>query len=340
MLRRLLGPALAAAVVLICGPAHAQDAQALFDEGLADMKAGHFKLGCALIKRSLDVEARPGTVFTLAECYSKAGKYASAVSYYDHFIALFEAMAKDQQDQQQARADVSRSERTRLIAQVAWLTVIVPSLEPQGVVVTLDGEEFPASLFGIATAIDPGPHVFTTRVPEGPLIEQRVDIAPGERKSMTLDVRNPNAPEPSQPQTPQPMAPETPDRGRSHPLAPWMWTSFGIGAAGAITGTISGVMLLQDRAKIVKDCPASRRDANGNIQCDSVEGYAAVRRAQDTLAPLTTVALSVGAAGVVGGVVLLILNANSDGSRAQTTGALPLLAIEPRGVSVGVVSRW
>ena len=339
MLRRLLGPALAAAVVLICGPAYAQDAQALFDEGLADMKAGHFRLGCALIKRSLDVEARPGTVFTLAECYSKAGKYASAVSYYDHYIALFEGMPKDQQDQQQARADVSRTERTRLIAQVAWLTVIVPPLEPQGVVVTLDGEEFPASLFGIATAIDPGPHVFTTRVPEGPLIEQRVDIAPGERKSMTLDVRNPNGPEPTQPPVLPPATPDVPGRGRQHARAPWMWTSFGIGAAGLITGTVSGVLLLQDRAKIMELCPTSGRLPDGSIPCRD-NGAALANEAKNTLAPLTTVALSVGAAGVVAGVVLWILDANSTSSHPSATTALPLLAVETRGVSVGVVSRW
>jgi hypothetical protein len=176
-------------------------------------------------------------------------------------------------------------------------------------------------------------------MPEGPLIEQRVDIAPGERKSMTLDVRNPNAPEPTQPPAPQPTTPEMPGRGRSHSLAPWMWTSFGIGAAGLITGTVSGVLLLQDRAKIMEECPASGRQPDGSIPCKD-GGYAAVTRARDTLAPLTTIALSVGAAGVVGGVVLLILDANSGGARAQTTGALPLLAIEPRGVSVGVVSRW
>src|SRR5262249_35777682 len=168
---------------------------------------------------------------------------------------------------------------------------IAPPLEPQGVVVTLDGEEFPQSLFGIATAIDPGPHVFTTRVPEGPLIEQRVDIAPGERKQMNLDVRNPNAPPPTETPAPQPLPPDTepPDREQSHSsLAPWMWTSFGIGAAGVITGTISGVMLLEDRSKIMRECPTSNRKEDGSIPC-SDGGYAAVQRVRTTLAPLTTV---------------------------------------------------
>lgn len=317
--------------------ARADDAQALFDQGLADMKAGHFKIGCALIKQSLDVDARPGTIFTLAECYSRAGKYASAVSYYDHFLSTFEAMSKDQQEQQQARADISRQERTRLIAQVAWLTVVLPPLGPPGVVVTLDGEEFPSSLFGIATAIDPGPHVFTTRVPDGPLIEQRVEIKAGERKAVSLDVRTSSfaAPEVPPPEE-QPKNPEK-DTGPSHPLAPWMWTSFGIGAAGLITGTISGVMLLQERSKIMRECPSSRKTDNGTIPCQD-DGYAAVQLARNTLAPLTTVALSVGAAGAVAGVILLIVDSSSNHRTQART--VPLVGVEPHGGTVGFATAW
>ncbi|HEX4340106.1 MAG TPA: hypothetical protein VH062_29565 [Polyangiaceae bacterium] len=321
-------------MMVLSGIARAQDAQALFDEGLANMKANRFKIGCALIKRSLDVDARPGTAFTLAECYSRAGKYASAVSFYDHFLATFEAMPKDQQEQQQARADISRSERTRLIAQVAWLTVILPPLGPPGVVVTLDGEEFPASLFGIATATDPGPHVFTTRVPDGPLLEQRVDMVTGERKAVQLDVGSTSTP-PSDGEGPGP-SPSTNTETPSHPLAPWMWTSFGIGAAGAITGTVTGILLLQDRSKIMSDCPAAKRQSDGSIPCMD-GGYAAVQRARD-LAPVTTVALSVGAAGIAAGVILLITDASSS-NRAQAS-TIPLVGVEPHGATLGIASTW
>ncbi|HEX4476244.1 MAG TPA: hypothetical protein VH142_14260, partial [Polyangiaceae bacterium] len=75
------------------------------------MKAGRFKIGCALIKQSLDVDPRAGTMFTLAECFSRAGKYASAVELYDRYLALVDTLPADQKEQQQARADVSRTER-------------------------------------------------------------------------------------------------------------------------------------------------------------------------------------------------------------------------------------
>jgi hypothetical protein len=332
----LLGPVVTAAVMVLSGFARAEDAQALFDQGLSDMKAGRYKIGCALIKQSLDVDARPGTIFTLAECYSRAGKYASAVSYYDHFLSTFEAMSKDQQEQQQARADISRQERTRLIAQVAWLTVVLPPLGPPGVAVTLDGDEFPSSLFGIATAIDPGPHVFTTRVPDGPLIEQRVEIRAGERKAVSLDVRTSPVAPGTPPSPEEPRAPET-EEAPSHPLAPWMWTSFGIGAAGIITGTISGVMLLEDRSTIMRECPVSGKLPDGTIPCKD-GGYAAVQRARGTLAPLTTIALSVGAAGVAAGVVLLIVDASS--SHRTQARTVPLVGVEPHGATLGFATAW
>ncbi len=332
MLRRLLGPALIAAVAAFSGHARAQDAQALFDEGLGNMKAGRFKLGCALIRRSLDVDARPGTVFTLAECYSRAGKFASAVSYYDHFLAAFDAMPAEQQEQQRARAEVSRSERTRLVALVAWLTVILPPLGAPGIVVTLDGEEFPPSLFGVATAVDPGPHIFTTRAPDGPLVEQRVDMAPGERKTVVLEV--PGTP-PLDGATAAPASPGQPaDRTRPHGISPWVFVTGGIGVAGLITGSISGGLLLADRSTIQEECPISGKRADGTIPCRSDRGYAASQRAQGTLGPLTTVALSVGAAGAIAAVLIFLVDGTGS-SRAQSR-TIPVVAIGPNEGAVGV----
>ncbi|HEX7670810.1 MAG TPA: hypothetical protein VF395_14545, partial [Polyangiaceae bacterium] len=288
-------------VAVVSGTARAEDAQALFDEGLSDMRAGRFKIGCALIKQSLEIDARPGTLFTLAECYSKAGKYASAMEHYDRYLTVFDGMPADQQQSQEARADLSRSERTRLVALVAWLRVSVPDSAPPGIVATMDGEPFPAGLFGAATAVDPGPHVFTTRAPDGPLVEQRIDIAPGERRSLILALRTSNGAPPTSvdPGTPSSsgQGPE-PDQQPKHGVGPWVWVAGGVGAAGLITGGITGAMLLGDRSTILKDCP-------NHVCKPNTSGQAAVNRAQNTLAPMTTVALSVGAAGALTAIILL-----------------------------------
>ena len=291
---------------------HAQDAQALFDEGLSDMKAGRYKIGCALIKKSLDIDPRPGTEFTLAECFSKAGKFASAVELYDRYLAAYDTMPADQKgdSDQKARADISRSERTRLVSLVSWLTVRLPASAPAGLLVTKDGEPFPRGLFGVATAVDPGPHVFTARTSDGPLIEQRVDIAAGERRILSLQVAGsaepPDEVVPPGDTEPQPDKPE-----RKNSLMPWVYVTGGIGAAGLITGAITGGMLLSKRKTIFSECPTRRTD--GAHVC-SEKGLEAVDAAQNTLAPVTTVALSVGAAGAAAAVLLFVV-----GNRGEST---------------------
>jgi hypothetical protein len=309
---------------------HAQDAQALFDEGLSDMMAGRYKLGCALIKRSLDIDARPGTLFTLAECYSRAGKSASAVEMYDRFLAVYEQMPADQKAQQAARAELSRSERTRLVALVSWLTVQLPDAAPPGVVVTRDGEPFNPGLFGVATAVDPGAHVFTARAPDGPLTEQRVEIAIGERKSIVLTVQTAEGTVPMPPEIIEP------PRDAGKPLTPWFWVAGGVGAAGLITGTVTGIMLLDARSTIKKDCTGTSPD--GDTTCHTQEGYDASQLAQNTLAPMTTIAFSVGAAGAIVAVVLLLTHHPSEGAAAPKT--LPLFEVTNGGGTLGFRSAW
>ena len=305
----------------------------MFDEGLTDMKAGRYKLGCALIKQSLDVDPRAGTLFTLAECYSRAGKYASAVEEYDRYLALVQTMPADEQQQQAERVVVSRTTRTRLVALVSWLTVNVPSPPPPGLVVTKDGEDFPSTLFGVATAVDPGPHVFTTRTPDTPLIEQRIDIAEGERKQIVLDVE-PAIPEPAEPpQNEQPEPPTAEHGGRAHHLTPWVYVAGGIGAAGLVTGAVAGGLLLAKRQTIMDQCKTHY--SNGQIGCTS-EGYSAANFAQNTLAPVTEVALSVGVAGAAATVLLLVLDGGSSAPPPKAGSLTPVASVGRSGTAFGV----
>lgn len=337
MVRRLVCAAFCAAVAVAPAKVHAQDAQALFDEGLSDMKAGRYKIGCALIRKSLDIDPRPGTEFTLAECLSKAGKYASAVELYDRYIAAYDAMPADQKalPDQKARADISRTERTRLVSLVSWLTVKLPTSAPPTVLVTKDGEPFARGLFGVATAVDPGPHVFTTRTPEGPLIEQRVDIAAGERRIVTLQVPGTTTPPEEDTTTtePQPDAQE-----KRNKMTPWVYVAGGVGAAGLITGAITGGILLAKRKTILTNCAGT--NDRGEKTCTSPKDLQAVESAQNTLAPITTVALSVGAAGAVTAVLLLVLGGHDSPATESQISATPLIDIRPGHATLGMTGAF
>ena len=84
-MQRRLATALFALTLAWAPSALAQDSvtsDALFQKGIDDLAAGRYDIACPAIAESLRLDPRPGTLFTLAECYSKAGKVASAVVRY------------------------------------------------------------------------------------------------------------------------------------------------------------------------------------------------------------------------------------------------------------------
>lgn len=333
--------ALLLSALFLARSGHAQDAQALFDQGLTDMKAGRYKIGCLLIKRSFEIDPRAGTAFTLAECYAKAGRYASAVEMYDDYLSRYETMSDAQKEQQKARAELSRSERSRLLTLVAWVTVKLPQSAPAGVVVTRDDESFPSSLLGAATAMDPGPHQFTTHAPDGPLIEQRVDVASGERKEVILEVRSPGGVEPEGPPPApdgEPNTPEAPVDKGAHHTSPWVYVAGSVGAAGFVTAAIAGGMLLQKRSTINSECRKDQPNPDGSIPC-SQAGKDAADLAKGTLAPITEVGLAVGAAGAIATVLLLVFDKPKDAPRGGT-GVQPTATVSGSGATLGVRGAW
>jgi hypothetical protein len=282
-----------------------EDAQLLFDEGLRYMLEGDLKMGCALIKRSLDVEPKPGTIFTLAECYARAGKVASAVQYYDEFLNVQSRLPAEEREKQRARAEVSQNERSRLVKQVPWITVILPEGAPEGVVVTMDDEPFPSTLFGVAIAVDPGKHWFTARIPGGPLARSDIEVRPATRRTHVLDLHQ----TPGDGNDTFDMGDEATDTADTPGRSPWVYVLGGIGIAGLATGAVTGALLLRDRSTILAHCDQQRPD--GTVACDTQEAVDAARRAQNTLAPITTVALGVGAGALVAATILWFVDAPS-----------------------------
>src|SRR5690242_9942096 len=78
-------------------------AAAQFDRGLAEMKAGHYDIACPALAESQRLDPRPGTLFTLAECESRAGRIATAVAHYEDYLARFAKMTPDQKRGQHGR---------------------------------------------------------------------------------------------------------------------------------------------------------------------------------------------------------------------------------------------
>jgi hypothetical protein len=320
----------------LTGSATAQDsgaAGALFARGLADMQDGRYEAGCPALSESYRLDPRAGAVFTLAECERGWGRIASALAHYQDYLRYFETMPPAQQQAQRARELIARRERAALESKVPTITLVLPSSAPAGVVVARDGKLLGAPSLGKPLPLDPGTHRFTTQAPGGPMHEQTITIATGDRIRLELTVQLPRGggAAPAAAQAVQ----AAPSPAASTPASrPWVFVAGGIGVAGLGVGAVTGILAISEKSTIEANC--------AGVAC-SREGLDAAKRGQ-AMGWASTVGFGVGLAGLATGAVLLLTEGS--GTRAQRAGGP---RIEPlitsavggeAGASFGVKRSW
>jgi hypothetical protein len=354
----LLSARLLALSFLVPGAALAQDvasAEALFNKGLEDMKAGKFDTGCPAIEESLRLDPRPGTLFTLAECHAKAGHLASAVARYQDYLELFARLTPDQQQKQRGRDKIAAAKKAELGPDVPQLTLVLPPGAPRDLVVERDGVLLAAPALGIALPVDPGDHVVTTRAPGGPLSQQRFALARGEKKSLTLVVELPPPepppppkplPPPPPPPLPPPVAvvplpprppPPPPPKPASTARRTAAYAAGTFGVAGAIVGGIFGGLTLAKKTVITANCTGLICNHDGKAAADSAQILGAV----------STAGFIAAGAGLGAGVVLLLTEpAQGQGALSRTTpagrwaSARVEVQARPDGAVLGLGGAW
>ena len=339
-------PALVAALLaaaLLAAPAAAEDiaaAEALFDRGLADMKAGRHATGCPAIAESQRLDPRPGTLFTLATCEAEWGRVATAVTRYGDYLRVFESLPDDKRASQGERPKVATEARARLLPEVPQLTLSLPKDAPAGTVVLRDGEPVAAAALGIALPIDPGEYVLTTRTPGGAVREQRVSIAKGDKKQVTLEIAGAASGTSAAPSSAESAAPAAPDTGPGGRRVA-TYVIGGAGILGLVAGGVLGGLAAAQKGAIDENCGAAI-GAKDELGCNAT-GLSAANSAKG-LGLGSTVALIAGGVAAGAAVVLFVTEPRPEKAPSATGGA-PRPAIaparpRPRGpwVSAGVLS--
>ncbi|MGK3992033.1 hypothetical protein [Sorangium sp. So ce1024] len=326
----------------LAAPARAQDvaaAEELFNRGLADMEAGRYETGCKALAESEQLDAQPGTLFTLAMCEARWGRIATAVTHLGNYLAWVDRMAPALRARQGERPNAARAERDRLSPRVPRLALALPPGAPAGTVVKRDGNTLGAAALGVALPVDPGEHRVSTQTPGGPVWEQRITIAEGETKTLTLEIKEappidapattpvpaptPPAPAPQPPPPPPPAPPEPapPPAGRRTA----MYVAGGVGAAGVVVGGLMGALVLGKKSIVDQHC-GSAIGASDEKACDATGIDAA--NSGNTMALVSTIGFGVGLAGLGAAAVLYL-------TEPETAG--PATGAAPRWVSAGVL---
>lgn len=306
------------------------------------MKAKNYEAACPALAESYRLGPRTGTLFTLAECEAGWGKLASAVAHYSEYIAQVSRLPAADRQRHLTRQKTAQAQIEKLRPQVSSLTLRLPAGAPPGVVVRRGGVELSSASLGIALPTDAGEHDISTQVPGGPVHVQKISLTPGETKEVTLDLKLPppvasppasaSAPAPSpastSPEAPPVAPPSAPSGGPSR--VP-VYVAAGVGAAGIVVGSLSGVLALQRKRIVDEECSGARCTPEGKDAADSGKRFGT----------LSTIGFGVGVAGLGAGLLLWLTSPDPSPSAAVRR-LRPSVATSPDRSSwiLGVDGSW
>lgn len=273
---------------------NAARAQRFFDDGVADMLAGRFDRGCVLLDQSHRIDPKAGTLFTLAECYGRAGKTASAVRHYALYLTLYELMTEEQSRAHSERAAIARAERNKRLREVPRLELHWSGRAPADAQVILDGAPLDSTRIGRALSVDPGKHVIEFSDGSGGMNRREVTALANQTVRVDLP-----APPINRAAAATVADIEEEDEGSSRRT--WAYIVGGIGVTGVLVGSVTGIMVLAKKADVDEYC----RDIDGDRAECKAEGLRAADSARN-LGTVSTIAFATGAVGLAAGITLLL----------------------------------
>jgi hypothetical protein len=290
-------------------------AESLVRVGRGLMELGRYDEACAKLEQSMDASPSGEAALLLGECSERLGRLAAAWAVYRQAAAHFRASGD-------SRREVALTRARELEPKVPKLTLRAALRLPK-MRIQRDDTDFGIGVLGVPLAVDPGPHRLEVRAEGYEPWTMDLELKPSERRTIEIPALQRLAPaEPDSPGS----APARP-RGRG-PLFYGGVITAGAGAASVAVGALLGASASRD----VSAAESSEALCGASRLC-TPEGRELVNRA-DRKAIAATVTLSLGAAAVATGLVLIIADPGEsprEGDRA--TG--PRLDLRPMPTRAG-----
>jgi len=321
------------ATVLFAGSALAEPtaadratARTLAQEGQDALDAKKYSVSVDRFSRAESLVHAPTLLLGLARAQLGLGNLVESQENYNRIIR--EGVAPGAPKSWAKALDAATKEVQVLAPRIPWVTInVTGSSSPQ---VMLDSTPVPAASLGVRRAVNPGDHTIKAFA-DGFLPSSRsISLVEGQALSVTLDLEPaPAAPPPPAPvidTAPPPPMPET-SKSSGGTRKTLVFVSYGIGAAGLITGGIAGVLAIQKHSKL-------QQAGCSNEICPGTEGKALDQ--YHTMTTVSTIGFIVGGVGVAAGTIFLLA---LPGSSHQTGAEPPLSAFVGWG-SAGVKGTW
>ncbi|HTV19132.1 MAG TPA: hypothetical protein VMG12_10685 [Polyangiaceae bacterium] len=280
------------------GDARVSRAEATFDEGRNLLRQGRVLEACPKLEESQRLDPGLGTQLNLADCYERAGRFASAHALFVEVAAGAHRHSQDQREQ------VARTRATALETRVSQLVISVPEGAGRGLHVERDGRELAPGEWNVLVPVDPGVHAVRAW---GPGVgEWRTEVRVGDEGELH-----------------EVAVPFDDARPFLEPLhRKFGLAAAGVGVAGVLVGSIFGL-----RA-IAKKADAERAGCDGR-SCETAES-GALRDDARSAGNVATLALGVGAASLAASAVLFWVVREPDLEGSDGSARSALLELSPR----------
>ena len=170
-------------------------------------------------------------------------------------------------------------------------------------VVAVDDVVIPPAAASDPRRVDPGHHVVTAKVGEGPEARVEVDVKESQLVDVPIAVIAPSSSSSAIVEPPPVVV--TPSakndaktEARTNPL---VWAGFGLGAAGLVAGSITGVIAFSKTSTVKDECPTKTCTPSQQSDIDAAKRFGTI----------STISFAVAGVGAIVGVVGLL----SGGSR-------------------------
>ena len=266
----------------------------LFKDAKQLVGLSRFNEACPKFEESERLDPTPGTLLNLGDCYTAASPKRTASAWGAYRQA--EAMARQ-------RGDAARQEGAALRAQtieplLSKVTITVaPAVRVPGFEVKWDGQSVGAGMWGTAVPVDAVEHAIEASAPGKKSWAGKVLVKPG---GGTMSVEVPPLAE----------APIVADAGQQpQAVSSGRRTAGvvvgGIGVAGLLVGGVFGALTIAKVGDSKEYCSTT----NGQTYCDPIG--LPIRESAKSLAKVSDVALAIGGAAFVGGVILFLTSSSA-----------------------------
>jgi len=272
-------------------------ARAIAAEGSEAFEQRDFPRALALFQRASTIVQAPTITLMQARTLVELGRLMEAL---DQYAATQRMVAIDPtNDAYRQAADAAQLELDPLLKRIPTVRVHVQGTAPdEQVDIFIDGKQLSPQVAAVERLVDPGHHRIEARASLGRTGSTEIDLP--ERARADAEVKLPPLPTAAPVAVPPPPPPPPPPAESSHWQSTLGWSLAIGGAAFTVAGVVTGAMALSDKSTLDDACKPGCPPSEAN----TIDQWRTERT-------LSYVSFGVGAAGLIGGTVLILTSPKS-----------------------------